>query len=337
MHSNKTTIVVSGSIAFDHIMNFKGKFADYIMPDQIHKLNVSFLMDTVKKEFGGTGGNQAYSLALLGERPYLLTTAGNDFASYNTYLQKVGVNTDLVEIQRSMPCAVGFAMTDLNDNQIWGFGSAASGEITKYKPDYFLRTFTDKENLFVMLAPQHQDAMIRWARYCRTNNIRHMFDPAFQIPQISNTLLEQAIAGAELLFGNDYELALISSKLKLSTLFALRRKNTKTKVVVKTLGPKGSIVYDLMRRKKYRIPAVHIAKIVDPTGAGDAYRSGFIIGYLHHRSLPQCGCMGSVAASYAVEHYGTINHTFTRARYNKRLEDNYTDMVKSNPKTNHEL
>ncbi|MCR4329617.1 MAG: carbohydrate kinase family protein [Candidatus Roizmanbacteria bacterium] len=337
MHSNKTTIVVSGSIAFDHIMNLKGKFADYILPDQIHKLNVSFLMDTVKKEFGGTGGNQAYSLALLGEHPHLLTTAGNDFTSYNTYLQNVGVNTDQVEIQRAMPCAVGFAMTDLNDNQIWGFGSAASGEITKYKPDHFLHTFTDKKNLFVILAPQHQDAMIRWATYCRTNNIRYMFDPAFQIPQISNTQLERAIAGAELLFGNDYELALISSKLKLATLFDIFRKNAKTKVVVKTLGPNGSIVYDLIHKKEYRIPAVRIAKVVDPTGAGDAYRSGFITGYLNHRSLTRCGCMGSVAASYAVEHYGTINHTFTHTQFNKRLKDNYADMLELHPKTHYEL
>lgn len=319
-------LIITGTIAFDNILNFNGRFADYILPDKIHKINISFITDDVKREFGGTAGNQAYSLALLGENPYLFTTVGNDFADYRTYLEKVGVLTEYAELIPDKPSAVGFAMTDQDDNQIWAFGNGAAGEIIDFSVSYFLEKLRLTSQPFVLIAPMHEDAMVKWARECRELNIRYMFDPAFQIPKMGREDLREAVEGAEIVFGNDYEVASLSAKLK-AQISKLQLKSQNLKVVVETLGANGSIIYDLKGEKQIKIEPAKPKEVVDPTGAGDAYRAGFVAGYLRRAPLKVCGQMGSVAASFAIERYGTINHSFTLEEFRKRYKDTYTEIL----------
>lgn len=331
-------IIVTGTIAFDHILDFKGRFADYILPDKIHKINISFITDEVKREFGGTAGNQAYTLALLGERPVLATTVGNDFgreAGYQGYLRKVGVITDFVE-EVAKPCAVGFAMTDRDDNQIWGFGNGAAREIVNYGLEHFLKKLRKaklflnsklsfRKQLFVVIAPRHEDSMVEWASECREKGIPYLFDPAFQIPKMEREELKKAVMGADIVMGNDYEIAMIERKIgEIGEIYNQGNQGNRgnqRKIVITTFGNQGSVVKDLVKGREIRVKATKPRELVDPTGAGDAYRAGFIAGYLRRLPLKVCGQMGSVAASFAIEKYGTINHRFTieefKARYKK--------------------
>jgi adenosine kinase len=324
-------LIVTGTIGFDHILNFDGRFGDHILPDKIHKINISFTTRGIKKEFGGTAGNQTYSLALLGERPFLFTTVGSDFGEYEKHLQRVGVNTDYVE-KVNKPCAVGFVMTDRDDNQIWAYGSGSAWDIGRFSLKHFLKKTqrAPLSQLFIVLAPQNENAMIAWTRECKKLGIRYSFDPAFYIPGMKEKEIEGAIAGAELVFGNDYEIALLSSKLKVQ-MSKLQLKLKNLKVIITTFGPKGSMVsYRNNERKieKIRIKAAKPKKVVDPTGAGDAYRAGFIVGYLRGKDLETCGCMGSVAASFAIERYGTIKHSFTIGEFEERYREAYSEKLK---------
>ena len=319
-------IVVTGTVAFDYILDFEGRFADYILPEKLHQINISFLTEQAQRQFGGTAGNQAYTLALLGNKPYLFTTVGSDFTQYREYLERVGVVTQYVKVIPDKTTAVGFAITDQADNQIWGFASAAAAAVRKLKlQDFF--TQLDKEavqpkEVFVVLAPQDERVMINWAQECQQLGIDYLFDPAFQLPKMDAGGLRQAVGGAKVLFGNDYEIATLLTKLNLR-IDQLQNLRGRLQVVVETLGAAGSVIYDLPRQRRLNIKAARVTKVVDPTGAGDAYRAGFLAGYLQGFDLQTCGQMGSVAAAYAIEKYGTINHSFTPAEFWQRYTQNY--------------
>jgi len=321
-------LVVTGTVGFDHILNYPGRFAEAILPEQIHKLNISFDVDTFQKEFGGTATNQAYSLGLLGQHPVLITTVGNDFAPIGDYLTKAGVNIGKLKHIKDKPSAVGFVTTDLDDNQIWGYGAGATADTSGYSLVDWLDTQEKPENIFVLLAPQNLKALLKWAGECKKAGYRYMFDPAFYLPQMNKQQLQPAIKGAELTFCNDYEAQLILDKLnakKISELFT----DPRQKAIVVTLGPKGSIIYATKSNKvtEIKIKAAKLKKVIDPTGAGDAYRSGFITGYLNGQSLKVAGRMGAVAAAYAIEHYGTIKHSYTITQFKRRYQQNFKDVL----------
>lgn len=308
----RISVVVTGSLAFDHIMNLPGVFSDYIMPDKIHQLNVSFLVDTLRKEFGGTGGNIAYNLALLGIKAELVAAIGSDGDEYISWLVKNKVGTQRVKKFSDVLTACGFVITDRKDNQIWNFYGGAMRKALELS----LQSIKVDPKL-VVIAPNDPQAMIAYAKECQKRNWDYLFDPAFYIPVLANEDLNLAVIRAKIVIGNDYEIALL--KRKIGPHFA--KASWGKQIWITTLGDKGSVIKQ--GKKEWQIPAAKVKSVVDPTGAGDAYRAGFVAGYLQGLTLKICGRMGAVCAAYTVEKYGTQTHKFSRKEFKQRYAANF--------------
>jgi len=308
-------VVVTGSVAFDHIMSMPGRFKDHIMPDKLHILNISFYVETLRRGFGGTGGNQAYNLTLLGYKPLLVAAAGRDFGEYKQFLQKAGVGIEGVREYKELT-ATGFAVADQDDNQIWSFYAGAMKRATKLS----LKPYLDKANL-VMVAPNEPEAMTRYVGECSQAGVDFLYDPAFWIPNLGKQALVKGVKGARIVIGNDYEIELLLRRT------GLKKKQVLTgeRILITTLGAKGSIIET--GKETFEIPAAKPKNTSDPTGAGDAYRAGFIAGYLKNLPLSVCGRMGSVTAVYTVEKYGTQTHRFTLAQFKKRYQENFGESL----------
>ncbi len=315
-------ITVTGSLAFDYIMDFKGKFADNIMPDKIHKLNVSFLIDKLQKQRGGNSGNIAYSLALLQTPTFILSTAGNDFSEYSKFLESSGVDTSNIQILKDKPTATAFIMTDLSDNQISAFYPGAMSENINL-------TLNGIKTDFVVLTPDTPEAMFKFAKECQSLNIPYMLDSGMQLPALESASLKEMISGATVLIVNDYEFNLLKEKSGFSEADLLKQ----VKILIITFGEKGSLIQtaglsDSPSRSqsppgRWEIEPAKPHEVVDPTGAGDAYRAGFLAGYIKGLDLKVCGQMGSIASCYAIEKYGTTNHRFTVQEFCQRYEENF--------------
>jgi adenosine kinase len=303
-------IVVTGSVAFDHIMNFPGYFKEHILPDKVHVLNVSFLVDTLKKQRGGTAANIAYNLALVGERPRILATVGKDFAEYGAWLREQGVDTSAMREVEDEFTASCFITTDRSDNQITGFYIGAMREASKLGLDD-----AGDEVELVIISPNDPLAMQRYPRECRERGIPYVYDPGQQIVRLSGGELLDGLRGARCLIGNDYELAMIEDKTGcgIPQLLAL------TDTVIITYAEQGSAI--LTRDGRVEIPAVAARRVVDPTGAGDAYRAGVLRGLLRGESPERYGRVASLAGAYAVEEYGTQGHCYTRAAFAARYQE----------------
>lgn len=302
-------VVVTGSVGYDYIMDFPGRFADRIMPDKIHTLSLSFLVDKLTKQFGGTGGNVAYTLKLLGVEPLLLACAGDDFDDYKKHLETHSISTQGIAIHTGSTTSSYFVITDQDDNQIGSFYVGAMNHAKELS--------IPKNARFAVVAPTNPKAMAKYVKECRTFKIPYLYDPAFQIATFSKEELREGIEGARLLIGNDYEIALIEDRVGISH----RELLAMTPVVITTLGAKGSVIETT--KKAIHIKPAKPKNTSDPTGAGDAYRAGFLAGYLRNFDLPTCGRMGSVAAVYTVETYGTQTHEITKKEFCKRYEENY--------------
>jgi len=305
-------VIVTGSLGYDYIMNFPGRFADRIMPDKIHKLSLSFLVDKLTKQFGGVAGNIAYTLKLLGVDPLVVACAGNDFTPYKKHLMKHQIRTSQIKEYKDESCSLYSVVTDQDDNQIGSFYVGAM----KYAKDLSLPSGN-----FVVIAPTDPMAMNKYVKECRSRKLPYLYDPAFQITTFSAEELREGIEGAAILIGNDYEIALMENRIGISHEKLL----TMTPVVITTLGAKGSII-ETTKDSIYIKPAKP-KNTSDPTGAGDAYRAGFLAGYLRKFGLLTCGQMGSVAAVYTVEKYGTQTHTFTKKEFIARYKDNYGQTI----------
>ena len=310
-------IVVTGSLAFDQIMSMPGRFADHILPDKIHILNVSFIMQTLRKEFGGTGGNIAYSLALHKIPTLLVGVAGSDFETYEKHLKKLPALTRKISLFKKESCASGFAITDRDDNQIWGFYEGAMKYTSKLT---LLKTL--KRGDFLVLAPNDPKSMMKFAKEAEKLKIPFLFDPAFNIPHLSLTDLRFAIKKCAVLIGNDYEIELISKRLKMPKTKLVTAKQ----LLITTLGARGSEI--ISGGKSIKIAAAKPINASDPTGAGDAFRAGFLAGIIKDLPLEQCGRMGSVTAAYTVEKYGTQTHKFTPSEFKKRFDLNFQKIQK---------
>ena len=303
-------ILVSGSIAYDRIMDFPGHFRDHFLPHKLHAINVSFSVDGVEENFGGTAGNIAYNLALLGLTPSIISTAGSDFAAYREYLKKLGIVGDTVHIDSSELTSSAFIITDKADNQIAAFSMGAGARA--YLP------FPETEGCAhaIVAAGCVQDMRALPAHY-RTQRLAYFYDPAQQIPVLSADDLRNGIEGAAGLFGNDYEIELIAQKTEWSE----KELCARVPLVIVTLGAGGTRI--MTKGSTERIKGVHVSDVVDPTGAGDAYRAGFIAGRLAEETPRVCAQIGSTVAAYAVENYGTQNHRFTMPELAKRYEKAY--------------
>lgn len=306
-------IVVTGSLAFDHIMTMPGKFKDHIMPDKIHAINVSFIMNSFRNEFGGTGGNMAYSLSLLGVPSLLVGSAGNDFSQYKEHLQAQS-RIDLAGVSEysDMTSAQGFVMTDKDDNQIWGFFEGAM----KQEVHITIKEMFKPED-FLIVGPTNPVAMMQFVRDAISSKTPYMFDPAFNIAHFSADDLREAIENCTILIGNDYEIELIRRTIRVpdEEFFTMDR------IVVTTFGSEGSWVRKGKQEIKVEVPKVET--VLDPTGAGDAYRSGFVAGYTREFDLEMCAEMASISAAYAVENYGTQNHGYSVDEFKQRYSENY--------------
>lgn len=305
-------ILVTGSLAFDHIMNFPGKLGDHIMPDKIHMLNASFLVTDMKKSFGGTAGNIAYSLSLLGTRTILLGIAGEDFQTYRDFLEKNEIDTSYIKLINNLYTSTAFGITDVSGNQIWGFYTGAD------KLTDNLSIFDVKEKIdFGIIAPNNPRAMIKFAGEYQKAKIPYLFDPGMQLPWLTGTQLQEAFKGATIIIGNDYEMGTIEKKIEREIVSYAKE----DKIIITTLGPAGSKIN--YKDKTLQIGAAKIRDNSDPAGAGDAYRAGFVAGYLRELPLQTCGQMGALTAAYTVEKFGTTTHNFTPEEFMARYKENF--------------
>lgn len=305
-------ILVSGSLALDYIMSFTGSFTDNIMPDKIHMFNMSFSSPEMKKGFGGTGGNIAYNLSLLNHKAVIISAVGNDFGPYKKFLKKQGIKTTYIKDYKDLHTATAFGITDKKDNQIWGFHPGADKKSVDLSLDE-----VDEDMDFAIIAAQNHATMLERVEECSKHNIPYLFDPGMALPNFSGDELEKVFKQAKIIIGNDYEAEVMKKKTGAS--FSDLSKGGKIAII--TLGAKGSNIFT--GDKEYKVEAVKV-NAVDPSGAGDAYRAGFVVGYLKEMPVDVCGKMGSVCASFAVEKHGTMNHHFTLEEFINRYKSNYS-------------
>ncbi|MCF8042265.1 MAG: carbohydrate kinase family protein [Desulfarculaceae bacterium] len=302
-------IYVSGSLAYDRIMNFEGRFADHILPDKIHVLNVCFNVNGLQEKLGGTAGNIAYGLAQLGECPVLLACLGRDGDRYLEWMDSHGVDTRQVRHIAEEFTAGAFITTDKSDNQITGFNPGAMNfpcqcSVEDMKPDASL----------AIVAPGNLEDMTELPAQFRRRGIPFIFDPGQSLNIWKGPALTKAFTGAKILISNDYELELIQrmTGLKLSQILS------KVEALITTKGEEGSVLWRGQDRTD--IPASPASQVLDPTGAGDAYRSGLLKALALGKDLSQACLWGAVLASYAVACYGTQEYEVDQAQFAQRLE-----------------
>jgi adenosine kinase len=305
-------IIVTGSIAYDYLMSFPGSFAEHILPEHMARVSLSFLVDSMEKRRGGCAPNIAYTLALLGERPALMATAGQDFADYRQWLESIGVDTQLTKIVDHKFTASFFCSTDLHNNQIASFYTGAMADAK----DLSFKSLDDKPDL-VIISPNDPQAMIQYAQECRELGIRFIYDPGQQVARSSGEELRAGIIGANILICNDYELEVIRQKTGLTEADVLYQ----SEAVIVTKGEKGSTI--LTQEHRIDVPAVPEDKIVDPTGVGDAFRGGLLKGLAMQADWATCGRLGSVAATYALECVGGQSHSYSWAQFKSRYEAHF--------------
>ena len=309
--SSMQQLLVSGSVAFDQIMNFPGRFKDNILPNKIHALSVSFFIRSLKESYGGTAGNIAYNLTLLGLRPTVLANIGSDAARYKKRLRQQGVDIGQLHTITGQKTPVAYIITDRDDNQISSFYPGA------VRQPYRIVREKLKKGALAIIAPDNPINYQRLAAAYRAAGVRFIFDPGQQVASVSGSQLRSALRGALGIVGNDYEISLISKKTNL-TIAQLQKK---VSLVIVTRGAKGSAIYQ--QGKRFTIPAAKPNQVIDPTGAGDAYRAGLLYGLQKKLSLPTIGRLASVVAVYAVEKQGTQAHRFTWSGLQRRYRQNF--------------
>ena len=342
---NNRKILVSGSLVYDRIMDFPGEFKDHILPDKIHILNVSFTINKLRESFGGTAGNIAYNLSLLGEKPIILGMGGMDFFKYEKWLR--GRKIDISKIKKSKKdlTAGAYIITDQADNQITGFYPGPKDvdicreavnlinppiPLSKggIKENGLLKSSITRNNLLregirdyglAIVSPDLVARMLEYVKIFKQYNFPYIFDPGQQITSFSKKELGWAIAGSRVLIGNDYEIQLVLKRLVIN----LARLEKMTEILVITKGDKGSEIHN--EGKIIKIPPAKPKNTSDPTGAGDAYRAGLIKGLAEGWPLEKTGRLAGLVAVYTVEKYGTQTHKFTWYGLRKRYRENFRE------------
>lgn len=308
-------IILTGSLAFDRIMDFPGLFGEHILPDKIHSLNVSFNIETLTEKHGGTAGNIAYSLCLLGEMPRIVAAVGSDAEVYIAALQARGLATDDIEMHSDVLTAVANIMTDRADNQITAFYMGAMARETTFQ----LSSMQQSDKTIVVLSAGNKADMLRYREGCKQMGIPYVFDPGQTIPFLTPDELRTLISGADVFITNDYELQMIMNRTGL----AEKEIQSQVGMLITTLGSKGSTI--CTQQDRVSVAACRVNDVVDPTGAGDAFRAGVLTGMSRNCSVEQLGRLGAVAAAYAVEVYGTQEHHYTHDQFAKRYQENFNE------------
>lgn len=307
------TMVISGSVAYDYLMHFPGRFRDHILPDQLDNLTLSFLADSMKRVRGGVAANIAYTMKMLGSDPVIFATVGEDFGDYRRWLESVGINTDqIIEIPDELT-ATFFVSTDDDQNQIANFYTGAMAHA---------RNFSLAERdlagaSLVLISPNDPTAMLNYAAECRDKGIPFAFDPSQQTARFDGNDFRSGVAGATYLLCNEYELAMIQNK----TGWSLEDVLAQVQTLVLTLGKKGSRIYG--QGGVVDVPAARLDTVADPTGAGDAYRGGFFAALQLGLPLATAGRVGALASAYALEHVGTTAHRYTLPEFIARYGDQF--------------
>lgn len=310
----RPTIVISGSLAYDHIMTFPGSFEDHIIPGKVHVLSVSFLFDSLVRHRGGVAGNVAYSFALLGERPALVGGGGSDFADYRAAFEAMGIDTSYVQESSDVLTGSAFMTTDLVGNQIAGFYPGASS----LGNDICVTELAERAVLGI-IGPTTREAMQRHAREIGNSPCRLIYDASQQVVSLSADELREGIGLAWGVVGSDYEMAVIEQKTGLTVDDLVET----APFVALTRGVQGSVLY--ANGDTSDIPSAPADPINDPTGGGDAYRAGLFKGLMLGLPLAVAGRMGSLAGAYAVEQHGTQQHHYTAETFIERFDRTFPE------------
>jgi adenosine kinase len=304
---------VTGSIAFDHIMSFGGRFEDHILPDKIHSLNVSFLVDGFKKLRGGCAANIAYACALHKLSVGIIASVGHDMTEYSQWLESQNVDLSAVKVHDDMHTASCFITTDRTNNQITGFYPGAMARAAELS----LKNDEVKIPRMLVISPNAPDAMQLYPKECRELGIPFMYDPGQQVIALDGDALKDGIAGSYALIANDYEIATIQKKMGIENLEDLLEYTEK---VIMTLGSEGSKIYQ-RGKGVVKVPVAPIKEVVDPTGCGDAFRGGYLAGDLAGLPSETCGRLGALTAAYCIEVNGTSEYHFTSEEFSARYKE----------------
>ncbi len=309
------SIVCTGSVAYDYLMSFPGYFKDHILPDRLDSISLSFLVDSMVRQRGGNAANIAYTLALFGEKPLLVATVGEDFEDYRAWLEAKGVDTSGALVIPGVYTASFFVNTDLVNNQIASFYTGAM----KYATKISMHELKGGRPELVVISPNEPLAMVKYVQECREMGVPYLYDPSQQIVRLDAGQLCEGVEGAEALFVNEYEYELLQKHTGLTPADILN----KVKYLVVTCGEHGAAIY--LKGEEYKIEAVPPASSADPTGVGDAFRGGFLVGYRRGWDWQTCGQMGALAATYCLEQRGPQSHTYTPREFAARYRQSFDD------------
>jgi adenosine kinase len=303
--------LICGSMAWDTIMVFKDRFSNHILPDKIHRLNVSFLVPSLRREFGGCAGNIAYNLKLLGDTGYPMATVGRDFGLYQEWMSKNAVPADHIRVFESEHTAQAFITTDLDDNQITAFHPGAMQQSHANK-------VSDARDIGIgIVAPDGRDGMIQHAEQFAAARIPFIFDPGQGLPMFGGDDIKRFVDQATWVAVNDYEWELVQQK----TGWTAKDVTQRVKALIVTRGAQGSVIYT--PEGEIQIPCAKARAVVDPTGCGDAYRAGLLHGLLHGLDWQSTGRIASLLGAIKIESLGTQNHRFTKAELEARLKESF--------------
>ena len=305
------TALICGSVAYDTVMVFEGRFKDHILADRIHLLNVSFLVPAMRRNFGGCAGNIAYNLKLLGGDGIVMATVGSDFAPYRAWLTDCGISTEYISVLPDEYTPQAFITTDADNNQITAFHPGAMGraELNQVPANAGIE--------LGIVAPENREGMLQHAAQFAASRIPFIFDPGQAIPLFDGADLKRFISQASWVAANDYEASLICERTGLN----LQQIAAQVKALIVTRGAEGSIIY--ADGKQLVVPAAKPRIISDPTGCGDAYRAGLILGLQQGYDWLTTGCIASLAGAIKIERYGTQNHRYERAEFATRYRENF--------------
>lgn len=313
MEKRYDNLVFTGSISIDRIMNFGGHYKDLIQPDQLHVLSLSILIDKLTNSRGGVAANIAYNLALLGESPILLGSIGSDAGEYLDSLRASGIDTSHVHVS-DLPTATYTVLTDADDNQVGGFYPGAMSDTASLTLSPWYNTKT-----LVIISANDPLAMDRLVKECIQHKLDYAYDVGQQVTNITVDQMKLGIEHASLLMVNDYELGTLVGR----TGYSQAQINQMVPIVVTTLGASGTVITGSLVKEAITVPAVANVKVVDPTGAGDCYRAGFLYGHLRGLPLTTCAQLGSVTSTYTISLRGTQTHTFTLRDIKQQLLKHY--------------
>ena len=305
--------LICGSAAFDTIMLFEGRFREHILPEQLHILNVSFLVPQLRREFGGCAGNIAYNLRLLGDPAVPMATVGRDFASYREWLARHGIPLEHVTVVDSELTAQAFITTDSDDNQITAFHPGAM------QHSHLNKVVQAGDIVIGIVAPDGRQGMVEHAEQFASLGIPFIFDPGQGLPMFDAADLDRFVEQAHWVAVNDYEWQLLQQK----TGWTVRDVTKRVQALVVTRGHKGSTIYT--QDGQLDIPCAKASAVVDPTGCGDAYRAGLLHGLLHNLDYETTGRIAAIMGALKIESRGTQNHRATPAQLTQRLAENFGD------------